>query len=135
MFDIDKDKNLIRAKIEDLKPGDTVYIGHPFKLGTVHFRYPRLVDEIVVRVTPKKTKLVTDKNDYVIANTKVYLENDECHRMRQIVGMIAASFNCLVDMNYYRHNICKLSDDQIKEFATHILAASAILDTVKKDKG
>ena len=126
------EKNLIPADINKLKPGDKIYIAMPFKFGVTPFRYPRLLDETVVRITPKKTKLVTNKNDYIIANTRIYLENDEVHKQKTIVGAVIAALNVIGDMSYHRYSIRHLSDEQIKEFVTHIMAASAILDTVKE---
>lgn len=127
------DEKLIPVDIDSLKPGDTVYIAKAMKFGTTPFRYPRLVDETVIRVTPKKTKLITDKGDYIVSQTKIYQDNPECHRQRAITGAVIACLNCIGDMSYYRYNIRKLSDEQISQLATHIMAASAILDTTKSE--
>lgn len=126
------EEKLIKADINRLRPGDKVYIAQPLKFGVTPFRYPRLLEETVVRITPKKTKLITNKGEYVVANTKIYLENDEVHRLRAIVGCVVAGLNTVNDISYYRYNIRRLSDEQIQEFTTHILAASTILDTVKE---
>ena len=128
----DYEKNLIPADINVLNPEDKVYIAYPLKFGITPFRYPHLREETIVRITPKKTKLVTNKNEHIVANTKIYLENDEAHRLRAIAGYVIAGLNTINDISYHRYSIRKLTDEQIHEFTTHILAASAILDTAKE---
>ena len=120
--------------IESIKPGDEIYIAKPLKIGTTPFRYPRYCKEKVIRITPKKTKIITYKDDYMVNCTSFYEETQELLRRVNVITHFITALNDLGDMSYYRHSSRNLSDDDICEYAQHIHAAQLILkQTIRKE--
>ena len=54
----------LKIEQDDLKVGDVVYTSHHPNIGVwVSFRYSKMRKEVIQRITPKRTKIVTDDED------------------------------------------------------------------------
>lgn len=74
---------LERVHIEDLKVGDKILIAYESRPTWKCFRYPKFSKvEVVARITPKKTKLVTESGAECDRHTPLYLPTEEA--LRQI---------------------------------------------------
>ena len=55
----------LKIEQDDLKVGDVVYTSHHPNIGVwVSFRYSKMRKEVIQRITPKRTKIVTDYGEY-----------------------------------------------------------------------
>lgn len=57
-------KSLSRPNLDNLQVGDTVYVLKAVKDVWTHFRYELISKEKIVRITPKRTKIETNKGTY-----------------------------------------------------------------------
>lgn len=57
-------ENLLRPNLDNLQVGDTVYVLKAVKDVWTHFRYELISKERIVRITPKRTKIVTNEGTY-----------------------------------------------------------------------
>lgn len=48
-----------RISVDELKVGDTIGIRKGTMIGWSHFRYPIAVQKVIARITPKRTKIIT----------------------------------------------------------------------------
>ncbi len=53
-----------RPDLKDLKVGDTVYVLKNVNPTFACFRYRFISEETIVRITPKRTKFITNKGEY-----------------------------------------------------------------------
>lgn len=80
MANIKLENNRIRK--EELIEGALVYVGYD-RGGWTHFRYPRLIPELITRITPARTKFVTDKQEHD-KYTNFYEINEETDKIREV---------------------------------------------------
>lgn len=49
-----------RISIDELKVGDTIGIRKGTLIAWSHFRYPITIQKVIARITPKRTKIITE---------------------------------------------------------------------------
>ena len=73
----------LKIEQDDLKVGDVVYTSHHPNIGVwVSFRYSKMRKEVIQRITPKRTKIVTDYGEYTNRD-HFYKMTDELKLQRQ----------------------------------------------------
>lgn len=99
-----------RIKIDDLKEGSIVYVAYNQSGVGSFFRYPILRQELIKKITPKKTKIVTDYTEHDRYNS-FYEINDETNFIINVVN----SYNNIKDLGYEmrRFEIGKFKDDEL----------------------
>ena len=76
--------DLERLKIEDLNVGDKVCIAYQCSYGWSNFRYSLYREDVVERITPKKTKVVLSKYGDCDRHTHIYKISDETRRRTKV---------------------------------------------------
>ena len=78
----------LKIEQDDLKVGDVVYTSHHPNIGVwVSFRYSKMRKEVIQRITPKRTKIVTDYGEYTNRD-HFYKMTDELQRQQKTSVMI-----------------------------------------------
>lgn len=49
-----------RISVDELKVGDTIGIRKSAVIAWSHFRYPITIQKVIARITPKRTKIITE---------------------------------------------------------------------------
>ena len=74
----------LKIEQDDLKVGDVVYTSHHPNIGVwVSFRYSKMRKEVIQRITPKRTKIVTDYGEYTNRD-HFYRMTDELKKQSEI---------------------------------------------------
>ena len=74
----------LKIEQDDLKVGDVVYTSHHPNIGVwVSFRYSKMRKEVIQRITPKRTKIVTDYGEYTNRD-HFYKMTDELKKQSEI---------------------------------------------------
>lgn len=69
---------------DNLKVGDTIYVAKPYEIDWgITFRYPFYQEETITRITPKRTKFVTNKAEYDKC-AAFYAYSEEMERQQRI---------------------------------------------------
>lgn len=90
---------LERVYIEDLNVGDVIAIPYSVFKGWSHFRYQRFEEQKVARITPKKTKLVTDKGREIKKDNPIYKPSEETHRQTKVANAYSYIKDFIFDVN------------------------------------
>lgn len=102
-----------KPNLNDLKVGDIVYT-HKWHYC---FKYDLLVSEVITRITPKRTKIVTDKDEYTNLNIyNPFIIPDEVAIQR---GKVAEAFKNVMDFSnkVYKQKFRKYSDEELLELS------------------
>ena len=125
---------LERIEFEDVNVGDIICVPRSVSISWVNFRYPYYVETTVTKVTPKKTKITTDKcGDIKITDRiPIYKPNEETKRQSRVSTAFKLIGNTLNNLDNFRRNddIRKLDDDTIIEVAVKL---KEISDMIKKE--
>lgn len=113
---------------DTLKVGDTVYVRKKFCIGWSHFRYDEFSQETIVRITPKRTKFVTDKNEYDKYVT-FYAPSDELSYQNEIVYNVRRLNDVIykLAMSRKENAFSNLSDEQLLAMHCSITNIESIL--------
>ena len=107
---------LERAYIEDLNVGDVIAVPYPVCKGWSYFRYQRFEEHKVAIITPKKTKLVTDKGHEIKRGDFIYKPNEETERQTKVSKAFIFIKDFLFDLtspNYSKIEVRALKDETI----------------------
>lgn len=116
-----------RIPVDQLKVGDTVGIRERVTLGWKAFRYPVTIPKSIRRITPKRTKIVTDDGcEYNVRNTWFYVVDEDAKRKNEVVLCAKTIGQFLYDLERARNSgeLFSASDEKI-------VAAAALLDEVR----
>ena len=104
----------------DLKVGDIVYVPHNIRFT----RFTYYTKETITRITPKKTKIVTDKHEYD-RYTSFYLEDDELLRKDEVARayMKTVDVRMLIDTV----SLVVMDDKRFIEISEHMKAIEKII--------
>ncbi len=110
----------------DIKVGDTVYtLSFPQYGWSSCFRYPILKCHKIARITPKRTKFVTEKGVEYTDNTNFYKLDDVLTHDSIIAGYFQYCYKYSSDIN--PNALAKLSDDELKTVYDSMKAIMEIL--------
>lgn len=102
---------LERVEIEDLNVGDKVCVAYETRWGWSRFRYPTFIKATVKRITPKKTKMVTDVCGDCDRHTPIYRPNEETTRQTTV----ALAYKKILDIVYLLNNSNEVSIKNLKD--------------------
>ena len=122
--EIDKDK---------LKVGDVVGVRRSVQAGWgCNFRHALIIPAKIIRITPKRTKFVTDKfgdhdrhEIFYEWNFNAKKENELAEEFHQISDGIYDLFE------FKRRGLSRISDEDLPEVAEHMKAITEILEKYK----
>ena len=122
---------LENIKFEDVNVGDIICVPYSVSISWVNFRYPYFVETTVTRVTPKNTKISTDKcGDIKITDRiPIYKPSDETRRQSKVSTAYKLIGKCLSNLDTFRRNdnIRKLDDDTIVKISVKLKEISDII--------
>lgn len=104
----------------DLKVGDVVYVPHNIRFT----RFTYYAKETITRITPKKTKIVTDKHEYD-RYTSFYLEDDELLRKDEVARAYMRTINVRRLIDTVR--LVDMDNKSLIEISEHMKAIEKIL--------
>lgn len=123
--------DLERINFKDVNVGDIVCVPRSVSISWSSFRYPYYVETTVTKVTPKKTKITTDKlgDIKVTDRIPIYRPSEETKRQSKIATAFKLIGNVLDNFDNLRRSdsIRKLDDDTIIEIALKLKEASSII--------
>lgn len=96
----------------NLKVGDTVYVAKPYDMDwATTFRYPFYQKETITRITPKRTKFVTNNAEYDKC-TAFYAYSEEMEQQQRIALIAKKVAALLPQLNGISINYLK--DEQLE---------------------
>lgn len=104
----------------DLKVGDVVYVPHNIQFT----RFTYYTKETITRITPKKTKFVTNKHEYD-RYTSFYLEDDELLRKDEVARAYMKTVDVRMLINTGR--LVDMDNKSLIEISEHMKAIEKIL--------
>lgn len=119
---------------DTLKVGDVVGVARPIQLGyRSSFRHNRIVPAIITRITPKRTKFVTDKfgdhdrhEIFYEWNFNAKKENELAEEFRQISDGVYDLFE------FKRRGLSRINDEDLPEVAEHMEKITEILEKYRE---
>lgn len=98
----------LKIEQDDLKVGDVVYTSHHPNIGVwVSFRYSKMRKEVIQRITPKRTKIVTDYGEYTNRD-HFYKMTDELKKQSEIAEAAENIWMILLKLiNLLRNTVIK----------------------------
>lgn len=87
-----------------LNVGDTVGVAFSVIMGWSAFRYQRIIPLKIVRITPKRTKIILEDGREIDRNIPLYEPNNEAAAETQIAECAINIGNKLVDIDTLKRN-------------------------------
>lgn len=106
--------------VEDLKVGDVIGIRKGVQIGWSNFRYPITVQKTIARITPKKTKVVTDDGCEYDTRRNWFYKITEKVEHESMIAQYAININKKLNAlgDTARSNMLyKVSDDKIEKIS------------------
>jgi hypothetical protein len=127
--------NIKSIKIADMQIGQTVCVPIAIRYGwATAFRYCKYREEVVKRITPKKTKVIFESGlEYTEKEISFYEPCEEIRKMSEIakafenIGSIAFKFRDISSIS------AKYSDEDIMELYKGLLSAYKVIKRNEKD--
>lgn len=124
--------------INDLKPGDKVFIARPSTIGWKSFRYNTYQEYTVEKITPKKTKVYLT-NDVLRANdmspvevqpnkTQLYKESEQLALENRIANCAQTCSHLIYKIDSTKDKLSAMSDDEILELHGYLSSALELLE-------
>ena len=127
--------NLERVEIKDLNVGDEVYIAYETRWCWSSFRYPTFVKATITRITPKKTKAITDTCGECDKYTRIYKYCDELGRQNKVSLAYKVAVNILSDLSDgNKVSIKSLKDETILKLCDLMKEAKRIVEEDKNEQ-
>lgn len=106
----------LKPRLTDLHVGDTVYVRKSVRDVWTYFRYCTLSKEKIVRITPKRTKIETNKGIYDCRSSNPFIFPDEKlieqHKVAQSFIKV-----CNVRNEFSKQNLKEYSDEEILQLS------------------
>lgn len=121
--------DLQKVKIEDLKVGDIIfYPRYITYVWGVHFKYPKWYKGVVARITPKKTKMVTENGMEFTDKDSLYLPSEECVRQDTIARKYDKLMHDVYTINDKKFDLARMSDEKIEAISDKMNEIMQILE-------
>lgn len=128
---------LERINFKDVNVGDVICVPRSVSIGWVKFRYPHFVETVVTRVTPKKTKISTNKCGDIKITDKIpiYKPNEETERQSTVSTAFKLIGDTINNLDKFSRNddIRKLDDETIIDIALRLKEVNDIIIITKKE--
>lgn len=119
---------------DTLKVGDVVGIAREVGIGYISiFRHDRIVSATITRITPKRTKITTDKFGDHDRHEKFYEYNYNAEKKNELAEEFCQIRDGVYDLyEFKREGLDRISDEDLPEVAEHMKAITEILKKYKE---
>lgn len=117
-----------------LKVGDVVGIARPVRTGYYsQFRHLKIYQATITRITPKRTKITTDKFGDHDRHEKFYEYNYNAEKENGLAEEFCQIRDGVYDLyEFKRKGLDRISDEDLPEVAEHMKAITEILEKYKE---
>lgn len=119
---------------DTLKVGDVVGIARPVRTGYYsQFRHLKIYQATITRITPKRTKITTDKFGDHDRHEKFYEYNYNAEKENALAEEFCQIRDGVYDLyEFKRQGLNRISDEDLPEVAEHMKAITEILKKYKE---
>lgn len=119
---------------DTLKVGDLVGIARPVRTGYYsQFRHLKIYQATITRITPKRTKITTDKFGDHDRHEKFYEYNYNAEKENALAEEFCQIRDGVYDLyEFKRQGLNRISDEDLPEVAEHMKAITEILKKYKE---
>ena len=120
---------------DTLKVGDVVGIARPVRTGYYsQFRHLKIYQATITRITPKRTKITTDKFGDHDRHEKFYEYNYNAEKENELAEEFCQIRDGVYDLyEFKRKGLDRISDEDLPEVAEHMEAMMKILEKYRKE--
>lgn len=125
---------LKKIEKDTLKVGDVVGIARPVSTGYYsQFRHLKIYQATITRITPKRTKITTDKFGDHDRHEKFYEYNYNAEKENELAEEFCQIRDGVYDLyEFKRKGLDRISDEDLPEVAEHMKAITEILEKYKE---
>ena len=118
-----------------LKVGDVVGVAREVGAGYISsFRHDRIITATITRITPKRTKITTDKFGDHDRHEKFYEYNYNAEKENGLAEEFCQIRDGVYDLyEFKRKGLDRISDEDLPEVAEHMKAITEILKKYRKE--
>lgn len=119
---------------DTLNVGDVVGIARPVRTGYYsQFRHLKIYQATITRITPKRTKITTDKFGDHDRHEKFYEYNYNAEKENELAEEFCQIRDGVDDLyEFKRKGLDRISDEDLPEVAEHMKAITEILQKYKE---
>lgn len=119
---------------DTLKVGDVVGVARPVRTGYYsQFRHLKIYQATITRITPKRTKITTDKFGDHDRHEKFYEYNYNAEKENELAEEFCQIRDGVYDLyEFKRKGLDRISDEDLPEVAEHMKAMMKILEKHKE---
>ena len=119
---------------DSLKVGDVVGVARKIQCGWHWFRHDKIIPAKIVKITPKRTKIVTDKFGEHDKYEKFYELNEDAAQETILAEAFKTLQDGIYELGELRRNdrIKNISDEDVLEASKHMKAIREIMDKYKE---
>ena len=119
---------------DTLKVGDVVGIARPVRTGYYsQFRHLKIYQATITRITPKRTKITTDKFGDHDRHEEFYEYNYNAEKENELAEKFCQIKDGVNDLyEFKRKGMDRISDEDLPEVAEHMKAITEILEKYKE---
>lgn len=119
---------------DTLKVGDVVGVAREVGIGYMSsFRHDRIIPATITRITPKRTKITTDKFGDHDRHEKFYEYNYNAEKENELAEEFCQIRDGVYDLyEFERKGLDRISDEDLPEVAEHMKAITEILQKYKE---
>ena len=119
---------------DTLKVGDVVGVAREVGIGYMSsFRHDRIIPATITRITPKRTKITTDKFGDHDRHEKFYEYNYNAEKENELAEEFCQIRDGVYDLyEFKRKGLTRISDEDLPEVAEHMKAITEILKKYKE---
>lgn len=120
---------------DTLKVEDVVGIAREVGIGYMSsFRHDRIIPATITRITPKRTKITTDKFGDHDRHEKFYEYNYNAEKENELAEEFCQIRDGVYDIyEFKRKGLDRISDEDLPEVAEHMKAMMKILEKYRKE--
>ena len=120
---------------DTLKVGDVVGVAREVGSGYISsFRHDRIIPATIARITPKRTKITTDKFGDHDRREKFYEYNHNAEKENELAEEFCQIRDGVYDLyEFKRKGLDRISDEDLPEVAEHMKAITEILKKYRKE--
>lgn len=126
---------LKKIEKDTLKVGDVVGIARPVRTGYYsQFRHLKIYQATITRITPKRTKITTDKFGDHDRHEKFYEYNYNAEKENELAEEFCQIRDGVYDLYEFKKNgLSRIKDEDIPNMAYHMKAITEILKKYRKE--
>ena len=119
---------------DTLKVGDVVVVARPVRTGYYsQFRHLKIYQATITRITPKRTKITTDKFGDHDRHEKFYEYNYNAEKENELAEEFCQIKDGVYELYEFKKNgLSRISDEDLSEVAEHMKAITGILQKYKE---